>query len=170
MLSLWIQRFAYAVGLLLWLGGSVAGASESESDKEELLSRALGHMHFAQGLKHGFRTEVRAAGRTSSFIEAVLATDDASLERVVARVYARRLSIAEVQTVASFYESEAGQALVRQQAQDPLNPRPKIELTSDQMARALAFSRSSTGRKLAEVMDSNEAWVEIDHALRALLK
>ncbi|MCA3227890.1 MAG: DUF2059 domain-containing protein [Burkholderiales bacterium] len=165
-----MKRFAYVVGLLFWVGASIAGASEVESDKEQLLSRALGHMYYAQSYKHGLRTEMRALGKTTPFIEAVLAADNAFIERIIASVYARRLTLAHAQAVASFYESDAGKALVRQQAQDPLNPKPKIALTPDQFAQARAFSRSSAGRELAEAMESTEAWAEIEQALGSALR
>jgi len=142
---------------------------EAVPTKEALLARALSAMTFGPSTKKGLIAEKQRAGRTNKFIEAAVAADDAQLEEIASRVYAKYLSQQQVEEILRFYESAAGRSLVAQQARDISNPRPMLSLQSEHAAEARAFTNSATGKTLALLTGSQAIWAEIREAIRVTL-
>jgi Holliday junction resolvase len=144
-------------------------AQEVDARKEALLVRALNAMAFVPGFKQSLLVEKQSSGKTTRFMDATLAADDAQVERIIARVYAKYLSQQQVEELLRFYESAAGKALLAQQGRDP-NARSRVmTLDPAHAAEARAFTSSPAGRTFARISDSQEIWGEIAEALRRAL-
>jgi len=155
------------LALLSAFSDSAAGTADPE--KQSILERTLGAMAYAPSFKRGLLAEKQSSGRTTKFIEAALAADDRQLEAIIAGVYANYLSRQEIEELARFYESDAGKALVAQQARDALNGRPSLRLEPNHAAQAREFTNSATGKAFARVSSSQEIWAEVGAAMRTAL-
>lgn len=157
--------------VLFVLAALNVAAQEVDLKKQALLARALNAMAFVPSFKQSLVAEKQSTGKTTKFIETILAADDAQLETVISRVYGKYLSRQQVEELLRFYESAAGRALVAQQARDVSNSRPRVILEPAHAAQARAFTNGPTGRAFARISDSQEIWGEIAEAFRkALLK
>ena len=155
--------------VLFVLAALNVAAQDADLKKEALLVRALHAMGFVSSFKQGLLSEKQSTGKATNFMDATLAADDARLEAVIARVYARHLTRRQAEELARFYESAAGKAMVAQQARDLSNPRPRMTLEPAQAKQVRAFISSPTGKAFAGISDSEDIWVEVVEAIRKAL-
>lgn len=156
--------------LVIFILPSAYGQEPSANlEKNKLLVRAFEAMAFAPSYKQGFAMGKKQSGKTNAYIEAVLSADNAQLNKIIAHVYAKYLSLEEAKELARFYESPTGKTLTAQQTRDPANPNPSLKLDSKQVAEARAFFNSPTGRAVTQLSQNQDIWKEVSQDIRLSL-
>lgn len=167
-----MKRFltiALAGFIVAFCGVTYAAGKARDGGKVELLARALDAMHFVPSFKYGLNYQKAHLGANTPFIEGALHMDDGLLVQIFARVYARHLSMAQIQALDHFYESSAGRELTAEQTRDPTATNPLLTLTPQQLAQAQAFSTSPAGKKMQWLMTSNDVRTEADSAIGSFI-
>lgn len=145
------------------------GVGSDNNTKAEQLGHALQAMQFVVSFKYGLNYQKQQLGVSTPFIEGALQTDNAILRQLFASVYARHLTQQEVETLVRFYESPTGRELTAQQARDPANANPSLNLTQAQLAEAQTFSTSAAAQKLQWLMTNDEVRDETNHAIGSVI-
>ena len=158
-----------AAAFLALSGLCSADVGNASADKVELLARALQAMRFVPSFKYGLVYQKTHQGVTTPFIEGALHTDDSLLQQLFAGVYARHLSLAQVQALLNFYESPTGQELTVQQTRNPEEANSALKLTPQQWAQAQAFSASEAGTKMQWLLNNDEVRDEANSAIGSFI-
>lgn len=155
--------------LMLLLPALVAQAGD-DAGKVAQLRHVLEVTAYVPNFKRGISEVTQKSGKTTPVLKEILAADNATLLEVFARVYARHMSAMEIDQVARFYDSSAGQALLRAQRRDPDNPNPALQLDAAQRSELQSFSQSSAAKAFLGTVRDKDVWHEALREIRATLK
>ena len=157
--------------LLVGLGFSIlafcSNVSRANDDTSAMLQRTLHMMKYGSSMKFGLNLEKTRAGKTSAFVEAVIAASDDEVEAVCARVLSKYITLEDVVSILGFYTGPTGRLLIENQSANPSNPNPTLSLSPAQIKEAQVFSATTPAMKFIQVSRNGNVRTEVMRALEA---
>jgi hypothetical protein len=151
--------------LLAFVFAQLCTAQSFGTQRQMNVEKYLHAVEAAKPFIEGVAREKERAGRTTPFIEFVLAADVVVIERHMARIYARYLTDQEAEIAAVFYGSEAGRYITEMQKLQPNSRRTPMYLPPEHAEPYRRFVATGTEKVLEVLTSDRRVWMEIGSEL-----